>query len=703
MSCDDVADLLDRAPAPDTDDARRRDEHLAACVACRSAAGAHALARAALEVDPPPAPVAVREELVLAAALLGKAKAEDEARAASAAPVRELGVRLRCTYCHAPLASPEAVYCADCLAPAHEDCFREHGRCPAPGCGGTRVVAPRDGRPPVQRPLRPGLLAFALAAVAAGGVAALALYRYQETIVVTTAGSDDPPPATPDPAPVEPAPTTLEPAPTTREPAPPRELLRVLVVEAAPRWEYRYLKNALLRDPLVEVQCLLLSADPDYEQERSPSLPPLTRLPAPDRLNDHDVIVVGDIAGLGTSALPFLYPGAFDAIARAVVHGGTGLLVIDGERSGRDWGGTAIGPLLPVRFDPAGPRLLDMGPFRPVRPDPARLRLLDDPAEDERLWGGLPELHGFLPVERTTADAQVLLARSDPRAVGATYPLLATRRAGAGRVAWLGIDETWRWRAGVGDRVMVRFYDVLLRSLRRDVRAAAPAGPGLALRDGRLLEGTIRGFADGGRGLRVVVDVSASGQVHVDLDDVAIVHLSPVEPWPAGPGLVLGDGSVLRGWPVFLGEDVLGFASDALGSLELPLVTQALVMEPEAASERTLEVPRWPARHDRVFRRAYASVPVEGTVTVLDRHQVVVRTDFGRVTLDLDHVSRIDWAPRDVPTIPLASPRALVALDDGTRLRCTLRGLDDEVLRLHRPDLGERAVPRRRVISVHVE
>ncbi len=35
------------------------------------------------------------------------------------------------------------------------------------------------------------------------------------------------------------------------------EKLKVLVVESFPRWEYRYLKNALSRDPGVEVSCLL--------------------------------------------------------------------------------------------------------------------------------------------------------------------------------------------------------------------------------------------------------------------------------------------------------------------------------------------------------------------------------------------------------------------------------------------------------------
>ena len=36
-----------------------------------------------------------------------------------------------------------------------------------------------------------------------------------------------------------------------------QEKLQVLVVESYPRWEYRYLRNALSRDPGVEVSCLL--------------------------------------------------------------------------------------------------------------------------------------------------------------------------------------------------------------------------------------------------------------------------------------------------------------------------------------------------------------------------------------------------------------------------------------------------------------
>jgi hypothetical protein len=35
------------------------------------------------------------------------------------------------------------------------------------------------------------------------------------------------------------------------------ETLKVLVVDSLPRWEYRYLRNALARDPGVEMNCIL--------------------------------------------------------------------------------------------------------------------------------------------------------------------------------------------------------------------------------------------------------------------------------------------------------------------------------------------------------------------------------------------------------------------------------------------------------------
>ncbi len=75
------------------------------------------------------------------------------------------------------------------------------------------------------------------------------------------------------------------------------EKLRVLVVESIPRWEYRYLRNALSRDPGVEVSCLLFhpqlskvgGGNRDYIQAFPEAL---------EQLSQYDVVFLGDV-GMG--------------------------------------------------------------------------------------------------------------------------------------------------------------------------------------------------------------------------------------------------------------------------------------------------------------------------------------------------------------------------------------------------------------------
>jgi hypothetical protein len=85
-------------------------------------------------------------------------------------------VSLQCTYCHAGMARKETTFCASCLAPHHEDCFREHGRCAAPGCGEQVAVHPggREGGASAPAWRRPGRGRQLVAGLLLGGVAAFA-------------------------------------------------------------------------------------------------------------------------------------------------------------------------------------------------------------------------------------------------------------------------------------------------------------------------------------------------------------------------------------------------------------------------------------------------------------------------------------------------------------------------------------------------
>jgi hypothetical protein len=47
--------------------------------------------------------------------------------------------------------------------------------------------------------------------------------------------------------------------------------ISVLYVDGYPRWEYRYVKNEMIRDKSVQISCLLTSADPSFAQEGDPA------------------------------------------------------------------------------------------------------------------------------------------------------------------------------------------------------------------------------------------------------------------------------------------------------------------------------------------------------------------------------------------------------------------------------------------------
>jgi hypothetical protein len=72
------------------------------------------------------------------------------------------------------------------------------------------------------------------------------------------------------------------------------EKLRVLLVESQPRWEYRYLRNALSRDPGVEVSCLLFH--PGLSKVGGGTKDYIKQFPAGlDELSKFDVVFLGDV------------------------------------------------------------------------------------------------------------------------------------------------------------------------------------------------------------------------------------------------------------------------------------------------------------------------------------------------------------------------------------------------------------------------
>ncbi len=254
------------------------------------------------------------------------------------------------------------------------------------------------------------------------------------------------------------------------------EKIRVLLVEGYPRYEYRYLKNLLLRsDQNLEVQSFLLSATSDFVQDSTKGLAPLAEVPTNRKqlLDNYDVVILGDVNPYKVSPDP-LRCAEFMASLHEFVERGGGLIAIAGEIDNpRAYLGTPLEELLPVVVDPTGVSSGDSsgnvefhGKLEDTSNPHEVVRLVPDPAENRALWetdAGLYPFTWFYPVLRAKPGAQVLLRHPEAHNAQGNYPLLVCGYFPAGRTLFVGVDSTWMWRYRFGDRYHERFWRNALR------------------------------------------------------------------------------------------------------------------------------------------------------------------------------------------------------------------------------------------------
>lgn len=238
--------------------------------------------------------------------------------------------------------------------------------------------------------------------------------------------------------------------------------IKVLLIDSVPRWEYRFLRNALMRDPGVEVDSLLMH--PELGPQEGPGY--LASFPVSrDAWSAYDVVFLGDVgAGQGE-----LKPEDLRNLELLVREQGSGLVFLPGPRGGHlRLAGTALASLLPVEYDPALPR--GVGRDTPMRMSLTRegrehllTQLHSSPARNLRIWRRLPGFHWYAGVARARVGAEVLATHRSRRNENGRIPLLATRNAGTGHVLFLGTDGAWRWRKGVEDLYHYRFWGQVVR------------------------------------------------------------------------------------------------------------------------------------------------------------------------------------------------------------------------------------------------
>ncbi|MBX3384341.1 MAG: hypothetical protein KF864_12620 [Phycisphaeraceae bacterium] len=278
--------------------------------------------------------------------------------------------------------------------------------------------------------------------------------------------------------------------------------LRVVYFDGYPRWEYRFIKNLLARERFMRTSTLLLASDRRYVQDGNEILASIPR--TQEEWNAFDVIILGDMR-----------PGLFSTeqlaqIRRVVGERGAGLLWIGGPGpTPGAWRNTPLADLLP--FALPGGQQADTGPadsidawLDPVvmSPGPAAQRygvlmLSGDPQSpwpeamtDPALgWPMLRWAQRINPLLVKPTAEVLAYATSVGAATPERAPLVLTMRYGAGRVVYVGTDETWRYRYGRGEVLPERFWIPVVRLLARESLGRVGAGAALTLSPQRSVVG----------------------------------------------------------------------------------------------------------------------------------------------------------------------------------------------------------------------
>jgi hypothetical protein len=251
--------------------------------------------------------------------------------------------------------------------------------------------------------------------------------------------------------------------------------IKILYVENSPRWEYKFLQPALLRDKRVQTDFLLINADPKVAKGGPPFLPEFPRSREEFFGAKYNLIILGDV--------PAEYLGKeHQAWIREFVQEGGGLVVVAGrQHMPADYavrplaGGTTeseapLAEVLPVEFDKqkfgleSDTRTQEYPPTLTEEGQRSQMLMLaDTPEESLDVWQKqLPGLHWFYPVKKLRPAAVALVVNPRAKMGDDPMPILATHHYGKGQVLFMGSDETWRWRWNHHDKYFVRFWGQII-------------------------------------------------------------------------------------------------------------------------------------------------------------------------------------------------------------------------------------------------
>lgn len=233
------------------------------------------------------------------------------------------------------------------------------------------------------------------------------------------------------------------------------EKVNVLYLEGNARWEFRYLRAILHRDPRINATFIASNAGPEVARNSPEHIErfPNTREDA----FQYDLVIIGDVQA------SFFSEEELGLLEELIKDRGASLLMLCGPmHSPASYAGTPVESMLPVQFDADAkwekvaesvyPVLTPEGQSSQV------MTLENDVELNDRIWRRMAPMDQLPPLQSAKSGATVLAVLSDSIDRDQGYPLVAWQRYGTGKCMSIASDRLWRLRYRTGDKYHWRMW-----------------------------------------------------------------------------------------------------------------------------------------------------------------------------------------------------------------------------------------------------
>jgi hypothetical protein len=233
------------------------------------------------------------------------------------------------------------------------------------------------------------------------------------------------------------------------------EKVNVLYIEGNARWEFRYLRAILKRDPRINATFIASNVGPEVARNSPEHIERF-----PDDREDafqYDLVILGDVDA------SFFTDEELSLLEELIRDRGASLLMLCGPMySPGSYTGTPVQTMLPVRFDAeAGWEKIAESVYPVLTPEGRSslvMTLENDVELNDRIWSRMAPMDQLPPLLSAKPGATVLAVLSDSTARDQGYPLVAWQRYGTGKCMSIASDRLWRLRYKTGDKYHWRVW-----------------------------------------------------------------------------------------------------------------------------------------------------------------------------------------------------------------------------------------------------